>query len=92
MEKKKITEQYAVDIISAMAERTIRRLCLVIVLLAIMFGTAMTLWMVERSEWEAIETSYEIDQDTDGGGDNYIVGGDFNGKAESEDQNEEVHP
>lgn len=37
---------------------------------------------------ETVETQYEIDQEANDGGRNYIVGGDFNGEAESQDYEE----
>lgn len=92
MEKRMIPEQYAIDIISAMAERTIRRLCAIIVLLVVLFGTAMTLWMIERSQYETFETTTEIEQDTNDGGSNYIVGGDYIGEAENQNHDEEKNP
>lgn len=73
---------------SAMArqERTIVRLWIALLVLIVFLVGSNALWIWYESQWEIVETtSTEIEQNTDGGGDNFIVGGDFNnGKAESQ--------
>ena len=77
---------------SAMArqERTIRRLW--ILLLAMLFLLVGTngLWIYYESQWQVIQTtSTEIEQDTDGGGNNYVIGGDFNGEAKDKENDDQ---
>ena len=71
---------------SAMArmERTVSRLwILCILLLLLLFGTNLA-WTLYESQFETVETTQTVTQDTDGGGDNNFVGGDLiNGAADS---------
>ena len=78
----------------ARQERTIKRLwILLLVMLVLLVGTNGA-WIYYESQWQTVETtSTEIEQDTDGGGNNYVIGGDFNGEAKGEsDQNAEPNP
>lgn len=78
----------------ARQERTIKRLwILLLVMLFLLVGTNGA-WIYYESQWQTVETtSTEIEQDTDGGGNNYVIGGDFNGEAKGEsDQNAEPNP
>lgn len=73
----------AFESMKATLERTIKRLwILAIVLIVLLFGTNAA-WIYYESQWEVYETSVEAEQITDGGGNNYAVGGDIYGKAES---------
>ena len=78
---------------SAMArdERTIRRLWVLLLVMLVMLVGTNGLWIYYESQFEdRVEASYDIEQDTDGGGNNYsVIGGDFNGKAEGQDQDNE---
>lgn len=97
----KIDEQYYVDILDAMAERTNRRShVLNIVLSALAFFMFLAfvisnyLWIKHEQEFEIIEESETVTTDfrqmADDGGNNFIVGGDFNGNTTSYgDENEE---
>lgn len=78
----------------ARQERTIKRLWILLLVLVVLFVGSNAAWIYYESQWETVETtSTEIEQDTDGGGNNYIVGGDFNGEAKGEsDQNEDQDP
>lgn len=78
----------------ARLERTIKRLwILLLVMLVLLVGTNGA-WIYYESQWQTVETtSTEIEQDTDGGGNNYVIGCDFNGEAKGEsDQNAEPNP
>lgn len=64
-------EQYYVDIVSAMAERTIKRLWIVIILLIVLLVGTNVAWLVYESSFEVIERT-EITQENDGGYNNYV--------------------
>lgn len=64
----------------ARMERTIKRLwILLLVLVVLLVGTNIA-WIAYESQFVE-ETITEIEQDADGNGNNYIVGGDYNGEA-----------
>lgn len=71
--------QYDIDLLSAMAERTIKRLWIcVLVLIVALIGTNAG-WLYYESQFETIETTIEADQ---GEGVNIVGGGDVNYGAE----------
>lgn len=75
------------------SEKANRRSHILNVILALLLALSIgyTFWL--KDQYQAVEESYEIEQDTDGGGNNYsVIGGDFNGKTENKSQDEEVHP
>lgn len=78
----------------ARLERTSRRLWIVLLVLIVLLAGSNAAWIYHESQWQTVETtSTEIEQDTDGGGNNYVIGGDFNGEAKGEsDQNAEPNP
>lgn len=61
-----------------------RRLVRVIVLLIFLLVGSNALWLWHDSTYAVERTITEIEQDTDGGGNNYVVGGNFNGEAEDQ--------
>lgn len=61
-----------------------RRLVRVIVLLIVLLVGSNALWLWHDSQYAVERTITEIEQDTDGGGSNYVVGGNFNGEAEDQ--------
>lgn len=61
-----------------------RRLVRVIVLLIVLLVGSNALWLWHDSQYAIERTITEIEQDTDGGGSNYVVGGNFNGEAEDQ--------
>lgn len=73
---------------SAMArmERIIKRLWIVIIVLIILLASTNAAWIWYESQWEDV-TSYmqEVTQETDGGGSNNFVGGDYYGQTDSKD-------
>lgn len=59
-------------------ERANKRLWVIIILLVILLTATNGLWVWYESQFEdTITTTYE--QETDDGGSNFIVGGDYNG-------------
>lgn len=75
--------QYSIDAIASMAERTIKRLwILIIILVLLLFGTNAA-WVYYESQFETITVSQEVEQDAENGS-NRFVGGDYYGTAESE--------
>lgn len=71
--------QYDIDLLSAMAERTIKRLWIVILVLIIALIGTNGAWLYYESQVETIETTIEADQ---GEGVNIVGGGDVNYGAE----------
>ena len=70
-------EQYYVDIISAIAERTIKRLWIVIILLIVLLVGTNVAWLVYESSFEDVVTTEQtVTQETEGGNNNF-VGGDY---------------
>lgn len=81
--------QSVYDLLAALAERTIKRLWVIIILLVVLLFGTNAAWIYYGSQWQTEETtSTEIEQDTDGGGNNYVIGGDFNGAAKDQDNQE----
>ena len=73
----------------ARMERTVKRLWILLLVLVVLFVGSNLGWVWYESQFvDSVETSYDIEQDTDGGGNNYVVGGDFNGEAKSEGEDE----
>lgn len=79
-------KQYTIDILASMAERTIKRLWVIIILLIVLLFGTNAAWIVYESQFETIEMSQEVEQEADGDGTNNFIGGDYYGSAESEDQ------
>lgn len=72
---------------SAMArmERTIKRLwILAIILIALLFSTNAA-WIYHESQWQVENTTIhqKVTQETDGGGNNQFIGGDYHGETNS---------
>lgn len=65
-----------------------RRLVRVIVLLIVLLVGSNALWLWHDSQYAIERTITEIEQDTDGGGNNYVVGGNFNGEAEDQENDD----
>lgn len=74
----------------ARQERTIKRLWILLLVLIVLLAGSNGAWIYYESQWEPYETtSTEIEQDTDGGGNNYVIGGDFNGEAKGQSDDHE---
>ena len=75
------------------SENANRRSHILNVILALLLALSIgyTFWL--KDQYQAVEESYEIEQDTDGGGNNYsVIGGDFNGEAKDQGEKEIVLP
>ena len=88
---------FSSDMAFAVTERTIKRLWITILLLIILFAGSNFAWIMYESQFEVIEesyttteTSYEVNQETDGGGDNRFihVGGDYYNGFETESKSD----
>lgn len=79
--------QSVYDLLAALAERTIKRLWIIIILLVVLLFGTNAAWIYYESQWEVVQET-EIEQDTDGGGNNYVIGGDFNGEAKGQSDKE----
>ena len=77
----------------AQMETANRRLVGVIVLLVLLLVVSNLAWLWYESQFSVEESHIEIEQDTDGGGDNYVVGGNMTyGQTESQDNSQEADP
>ena len=76
----------------ARLERTIKRLWILLLVLIALLAGSNAAWIYYESQFSVETTSTEIEQDTDGGGNNYVVGGDFNGEAEDQNNKENANP
>ena len=76
----------------ARLERTIKRLWILLLVLIALLAGSNAAWIYCESQFSVETTSTEIEQDTDGGGNNYVVGGDFNGETEGQDHDKETNP
>lgn len=77
--------QYTIDILSSMAERTIKRLWILIILLVVLLFGSNAAWIWYESQWEVVET--EVTQ-TNEDGYNSFIGNDgdiYNGYTNDQD-------
>ena len=79
-------QQYYVDIVSGLAERTIKRLWIVILLLIVLLVGSNVLWVVYENQFEEVVTTVEAQTDDGGtaiantdGSVNYYGNGEGNG-------------
>ena len=73
--------QYTIDILTAMAERTIKRLWILIILLVVLLFGTNAAWIAYESQYEGVSVTQRVEQEADNGVNNF-VGGDFNGEAD----------
>lgn len=71
----------------ARMERANKRLWVVIIILIVALIGSNAAWIYYESQFEEISTQIEAEQETNDGGDNYVVGGDFYEPSESEGNN-----
>ena len=72
----------------ARAERSAKRLWIVIILLIVMLVGTNVGWLIYESQFEVIEeTHQEVMQEADNG-ENYFVGGDYIGETDYQDNND----
>lgn len=84
----KAQNRFTYESAMAMAERTIKRLWIVVILLVLLFAGSNLAWIIRESQFETIEkTKTEIDAMQFGTGMNIVGGGDVSYGAESKDQN-----
>lgn len=87
-EECKAQNRFAYESAMAMAERTIKRLWIVIILLTLLFAGSNLAWILHESQFETVETTDTDIQATQfGTGTNIVGGGDVSYGAESKDQN-----
>lgn len=91
MVDKEIDQQYGIDIVSAFAERTVKRLWITIILLVLLLFGSNAAWIYYESQYQDETWTYEAT--TDGGG-NAIANGDgeVNYYGESESNAQETNP
>ena len=84
-------DQYAIDIITALASRTITRLWITIILLIVLFVGSNAWWIWRESQFA--DETWTFEATTDGGG-NAIANGDgeVTYYGESESNSQETNP
>lgn len=73
--------QYTIDVLAALAERTIKRLWVIILLLVLLLFGSNLAWIVYESQYQTVSVTQEVEQDADSGSNNF-VGGDYIGSTE----------
>ena len=73
--------QYTVDVLAALAERTIKRLWIIILLLVVLLFGSNIAWSVYLQQFQTVTVTQEVEQDADSGSNNF-VGGDYIGSTE----------
>lgn len=76
-------EQYAIDILKAMASDTIKKLWVIIILLIVLLCGTNAAWIIYESQFETVDITQEVEQEADNGI-NRFVGGDYYGAAEGD--------
>lgn len=87
-------KQYAIDILKALAADTIKKLWIIIIILLLLVSACLVAVVVENNaridainELRELENSietvyeYEVEQEADDYGRNYVVSGDYYGEA-----------
>lgn len=90
VEKEK--DQYMIDIVSALAERTVKRLWIALILTIVLLVGSNAWWVWRESQFTDESWTYEAEQDTDGGGSNTFVGGDYFGTPEGHSNENNQNP
>lgn len=84
--------QYTFDMFAALAERTIKRLWIIIILLVVLLFGSNAAWIWYESQWEVTETYQEVQQDANGDGTNNFVGGNYYGTPSYQNEDENANP
>ena len=89
MDDNKMIPYIAFESATSRQERTIKRLWILCLVLIIAFLGTNAGWIYYESQWQVVENTtvtQDVDASTEGGGDLHLntVGGDYNGKSESE--------
>ena len=74
--------QYLIDTITAMTERTLKRLWILIILLVVLLFGSNAAWIWYESQYQEITVTQDVQQDADFGS-NHFIGGDYYGESES---------
>lgn len=77
--------QYYTDIISSLAERTIKRLWIIIILLILLLAGSNIAWFCYERSFKDEVVTQEVWQDADESGINHFVGGDYYGDPACQD-------
>lgn len=77
--------KYDIDIIKSLAEQTIKRLWIIIILLIVLLFGSNAAWIYHEAQYQTVEVSQAVEQESDSGTNNF-VGGDYYGTAESNDK------
>lgn len=72
-------------------ERTIRRLWILCIIIFLAFVGSNGAWLYYENSFETTTMQIEAEQDAQGNGRNYIIGGDY-GTAEGKDNSEKEDP
>ena len=77
-------KQYGIDILKALAEQTIKKLWIIIILLIVLLFGTNAAWIWYEAQWEVVETA--VTQESENGYNNYIGndGDIYNGEANSQ--------
>lgn len=75
----------------ARLERTIKRLWVLLLVVIALFVATNAGWLIYESQFEIVQTSTEIEQDTSGPGNNIVVG-EIHGEPKSYDNYEIPDP
>lgn len=81
-------EQYPIDILTAFAERTVKRLWIIIILLIVLLVATNAGWIWYNAQFEDVTTTQEVTQDVDTGEGSAIISGigDVYGEGTSDGQ------
>ena len=75
-----MNEKFKTEAVVAVLERTIRRLWILALVLIAVCAISNGCWIYYESQFtevETVTTEIDADQETDDGGDNMVVGGDY---------------
>jgi len=75
-------QRYIYDLIAASAERTVKRLWIVIIILIMALCSSNACWIWYESQYSDTVTTTTIEAEQDGGGNNTVVGGDYEPTSE----------
>lgn len=87
-----IDGQYAADIVSAYAERNAKRFFIIWIITFVLLVGTNAWWVWRESQFTDESWTYEAEQDTDGGGSNTFVGGDYFGTPEGQSNENNQNP
>ena len=79
-------QRYIYDLIAASAERTVKRLWIVIIILIMALCSSNACWIYYESQYQGVVTTQEVTQDAETGS-NTFVGGDSYGQTDNKDDN-----